>query len=383
MALDKIIQFFIKYNAVLIEALVGAIIIIVGFLAYRSFAQARDEVSGAKGTDLHDLEEMIKKLLERANQVPTSAALAKAGADGAVDTSPLLNEIEKLRIDLQTKQAEIEQMKSQSAKAPSATPAPGMSTEEKATLENQIKELQNKLAEYEIISEDIADLSFYKEENAKLRKQIESAGSVAAPAAATPSPAAAPPAPATPSASTPPTPEPMPASAPPPPVEPAGATAGPEIAANASFTPEPPAPTSQESAPPTDASFIDDDLMKEFAQAVADQKASTSETEAPAAPTPPPAADPVQAAPAAPTATPAASAGGDVDLGSLDIDKMMNEAGTLEVADVAAAPSAEEVLSQELDPDKLALEADTLNNVKPEDKELMGQFENFVKKESR
>src|SRR5690606_29016337 len=66
-----------------------------------------------------------------------------------------------------------------------ATTAPGVSTEEKDKLDAKIKELQAKLSEYEIISEDIADLSFYKEQNAKLAREVEALKSGGAVATAT------------------------------------------------------------------------------------------------------------------------------------------------------------------------------------------------------
>ena len=40
-------------------------------------------------------------------------------------------------------------------------------------LSSRIKELEAKLAEYEILEDDIADLSLYKEENARLRSELE------------------------------------------------------------------------------------------------------------------------------------------------------------------------------------------------------------------
>jgi len=49
-----------------------------------------------------------------------------------------------------------------------------LAEKERSDYEAKIKELESRLAEYEIISEDIADLSFFKEENVRLTKELES-----------------------------------------------------------------------------------------------------------------------------------------------------------------------------------------------------------------
>jgi hypothetical protein len=66
-----------------------------------------------------------------------------------------------MTLELQVKDSEIQNLKG------------GSGNQEKAKLEEKIKDLESRLAEYEIISEDIADLSRYKDENVKLKKEIE------------------------------------------------------------------------------------------------------------------------------------------------------------------------------------------------------------------
>ncbi len=48
-----------------------------------------------------------------------------------------------------------------------------MSSAEKDELAGKARDLEARLAEYEIISEDIADLSRYREENDQLKKELE------------------------------------------------------------------------------------------------------------------------------------------------------------------------------------------------------------------
>lgn len=52
-----------------------------------------------------------------------------------------------------------------------------------ASLNNQIEQLQNRLAEYEIIAEDISEISQLRHENAELKKKLEASSSSVAEAA--------------------------------------------------------------------------------------------------------------------------------------------------------------------------------------------------------
>jgi len=429
MNMEKFLHFFIKHNALLIEAMIALILIASGFLAYRSFKNSRDEETGGPVPDMSNLEDALKKIIEKANQIPaqpaaagaasggTQAALA-AGSMSSAEAASLANEITKLKLELEKKQAEIEAMK-KSGSGATATEG-GLSSEEKTALNTQINELKRKLEEYDIISADIADLSFYKEENARLQKELAAKGSASAPAQpAKPTPAATPttapqaPAPtAAPAAETipsspqtvaqaPVTDQPVATT-----VSGASPTSNSEITAVTSAAPPPEAPIAVTGQiPPTESpehaveNVIDDDIMKDFAAAVADQGGTDlSEIEIPQI-------DPITAesiegtkqtvppeAPAMPSIDIPAigeekaqvkptEGDGANPLGSLDLDKMASE--------VVALPDATQVdgqvdsLSGTMDPEKLAQEASTLtaSGVKPEDKELMGKFENFVKKE--
>lgn len=432
MQLEKFIQFVVHNNALIIQGLVGGIVLLVLFLAYRSFVAAKDtEIHGAAnlggGASLGELEEALKKILEKANAVPLAGAVSGA----TPEQGALLEKIDSLKRELEVKQVELEQAKAVApAAGASADPGvgAGMSSEEKDALEAQLKELQARLSEYEIISEDIADLSFYKEENAKLKKEMESlkqGGASAAPVVAAPVAAAQ----SAPVAATPP-PPPEPALSPSPEPAAAAAKAEPEIVGKSKAMDEALA------APAAADVVVDDDIMKEFEAAVAAQKsgglapepvkaaaspATVDLTPAPVVEAPAPVAQvdsatgglpgqssiddllaeaqadlmaematpapvvdeaheaaPSSAAPAAETAAVPVTDGG-LDLGSMDMDKMVAEAMGLD--GVESSDSAVSALEVEMDPNKLAEEAASLQAVKPEDAALMGDFENFVKKE--
>jgi hypothetical protein len=94
---------------------------------------------------------------------------------------------------------------------------------------------------------------------------------------------------------------------------------------------------------------VDDSLMAEFAAAIESQKL----------------ADPAEAE-------------SGVNLGALDMDKMVQEASVIPDSQTEVQPK--EALSADLDQEKLLKEANALGAVSPEDQKLMGEFENFVKK---
>lgn len=181
MNLEKFLHFVTYHSESIIQWVFFAILILTGSLVgLVLFRRKMDsDLVPALGGDLNAT---LSTIMERT---------AKLEAISLGDASPAVlqkvnAEIEMLKKTLQSKDAEILQMKS------SGNGKPG---EAAVDLQNRITELEAKLAEYEILEDDIADLSLYKDENAKLRREIEKykAGGVAeAPAPAAPAAAPAP-----------------------------------------------------------------------------------------------------------------------------------------------------------------------------------------------
>lgn len=400
---ENIIQFLIDNNVLVILAVASAMAALLLVWSVRTFVKsAGEETSGSSGADLSQIEQMLKDVLSKSQLVTGAPAPAAGGEEGAQPDPMLKLEIEKLQTELVQKQSEIEQAKKSSA---------GLDPEEKKNLEARIQELEAKLSEYEIIAEDIADLSKFKEENVQLKKQLAAAQT--APATETPQAASAT--------------EPATVATPEPEKEPDPPAAEPnkepevtseavvsEAAAETAEGAEAPAAidddlmkefaqavAEQKAAPeaePTkaDPTAIDDSVMDEFTKAVEEQKAKTANKEEPVVATPKeesaavPAeeskpAEPVavEAAPestsdeaAAPKTTPdeEPAIGGP----SVDLEAMMTEAVTLKEPE-GEVENIENALEQEINPDKLAAEASDLEKIKPEDVELMNNFEDFVK----
>ena len=93
-----------KHNATIIEVLFGLSLLFALLLAVRSFMFAKDEPAGAGTSSMADLEVSLKKILEKANQVPQTAS-------GEAD-APLIAEIGKLKAELEAKQKKIEELSS-------------------------------------------------------------------------------------------------------------------------------------------------------------------------------------------------------------------------------------------------------------------------------
>jgi hypothetical protein len=282
--MEKFLDFWSHYNAAIIECLVALILISVIYIVYRTFFGPRGPdafdsavVSGGGGhaaVDTVQIEKTLQKILEQQSARPATPSSAKQAGEGSPASAELIHEVSHLKKTLEERDRQIVMLKEQAdisaralaaatsaAGAVAAAPAAassGFSESERAELLAKIKELEARLAEYEIISEDIADVSFFKEENARLNRELEALKTGGASPVAPAAPVSAEPVPAAPMEATPiaPTAE-APAAAPAPSVE---------IAAS-------PVPE----ASPEAASAIDDSLMAEFARAVEGQKEGTLE----------------------------------------------------------------------------------------------------------
>lgn len=248
------------------------IILLSLFVGYRGFFGKKEAGSGdlGGGLDAVQLEKTLQKILENQSKVNAathaesatehadlhhddkpSAASAGAGPEVAAEMAQLKATIAESRKKTEALQIKVKEAEDKAAalaasagSAPAADAGSGMSEQEKEDLAGKIRDLEARLAEYEIISEDIADLSRYREENDELRKELDnmkiSAASAPAPVAAV-------------------------APIEMPPVEEAPAQAEIEV------------PVAEAAEPSPNADLIDDELMKEFAAAVEGQQNKTLE----------------------------------------------------------------------------------------------------------
>lgn len=172
-------------------------------LLIRSIRQKDDEsaTSGhGSGIDAQTVEDAVRRALGTtpiqvaAGPVDGAAPVAVAEGDPAA-LEKYKQEVQKRDIRIDELSKEIAALREQIKSATSAGgdgSAPAISDAELKDLKAKLEEMQARLAEYEIIEDDIADLSQFKEENARLKAEIDdlknrlaNAGT-AAPAAAAP-----------------------------------------------------------------------------------------------------------------------------------------------------------------------------------------------------
>ncbi|MBL7543009.1 MAG: hypothetical protein JNL11_04290 [Bdellovibrionaceae bacterium] len=253
------------------------------FIIYRQFfskaeSHATTVSSNSVSIDTSEIEEKLKKILENQSAFKTTNSDGVVAPAPTVSAAPVVantEEIEKLKIDIKEKEKVIEELKKGVAQQPVGAVG---NKEDAKKFEEKIKELEGRLQEYEIISEDIADLSFYKEENARLQKELSAGGATktATPAPVVPAPAAAS----------------VPESEVSPPVA-ASEASSPAEASSVSVAVSEPVVSSSSVAPepipvaagdaiatsPEETAVVDDDILKEFAAAVEGQKQAESVSE--------------------------------------------------------------------------------------------------------
>lgn len=310
--MDSLVNWVFQNNALIIEVLLGLILLLALYLGYRGFkASAIEEIQGTQAHLPKNLEEALQKILEKATALQSTAPATGAEGGATEDQERLLLEIGNLKSELETKQKEIEDLRAGAGAV--AQPQSNDSSE----LEAKISELQSKLAEYEIISEDIADLSFYKEQNAKLEKELSELKGKSATTAPTATAQTA--------------------------EEPAAA----EPTQPEKKSEEKPQALSEASPTPEEVSAAVDASVDAVVENLAVTESEPAEESAP--------------------------------LGDMDMDKMLQEAAEIKV-DESVNITPEEAIGDSLDEKKLLQEATALGTVTDEDAELMGEFENFVKK---
>ena len=200
------LDWFALHNTLVIQSLAAIVALLIIFLIFRLFFVPNEEAEAAKNVTYAAVEEKLNKLLEQqasmkmsvaaATEAPLGdalgadamaalsgdpaavAAAAAAGATGgeqAAELSRLRAEISTLKDSVKRKEVEIIDAKEQAQKSINTAEADAKlnTLSGKVTdYENEIEALKNRLSDYEIIAEDIADLQAFKKENAELKNQL-------------------------------------------------------------------------------------------------------------------------------------------------------------------------------------------------------------------
>lgn len=178
--MDAFLSFFIHYLPNIIQWSIAAILLLLSSLfTIMIFGKSKkDPESEMQIGDLGALEKTLKDILKSSiGDLSSSGALKTSGNESNQGSEPYQTNsgsLEQMMRELAQKDAEIEVLKqTQSQSSPVVEKAIEVDL---SSYVEKIRDLEGKLKEYEIIEDDIADLSHFKEENAKLRKKIEELG---------------------------------------------------------------------------------------------------------------------------------------------------------------------------------------------------------------
>lgn len=388
MNLEHFLDLFFRSNIILVEVLFGLVLAGIIFLTIRTFTRPETETSGS---NLKGLEDGIKKILDNYSvgkpMVATSAREGDAGSP--IELEEMSTQIERLKIQLIQKSEEVEQLKAQVSAvgansgasagslaavvsvAPATASPVTASSGDTSVLEEKIKDLEARLSEYSIIEDDIADLSFYKEETLRLQDEVktlkekllkyesgatEESHSLSSDEKSKFSEAG--------SNSK---------------IEESSAQLGESNLNDQKTSESVPMAEVTESKTENVNDAVDDDIMAEFERAVAEQKAVSS-SEKMATSLPPPEApnkevnkgeDSEKVAENSET-----SSTDDATAGGINLDKMLSEVGSLSEQESTEVTN---VLEQALDTDKLLEEATGMDKI---DTNALDEFDQFLKKES-
>ena len=197
MSFESTLHFFTNHSESIIQWIFLAILLLSAFLISRIFFGKPEVESGGAGVssmvsqvalpDGTDIGKFLQKVLDQ------TAKLEAVSADSMSSAMMTHVEAELKELKGQLHAREEELTKARAAGAPAGDNGLGAAEVEKAVV--RIRELEAKLAEYEILEDDIADLSLYKDENVRLRSELEKlkGGVVTSPVVAGPAALAPPP----------------------------------------------------------------------------------------------------------------------------------------------------------------------------------------------
>ncbi|MCB0377723.1 MAG: hypothetical protein KDD33_04460 [Bdellovibrionales bacterium] len=156
--MESILALFVNYDTYVLSFLVAGITIIFLLLIFSSFKNPEDVVMDEMADSEH-IEGALRRVLGEQRW------LNAGQGGGSVDTGA----VKKLESEILQKDKEIAKLHKQMTQNPGGGSGNEGGSDE---LQARINDLEARLREYEIIEDDIADLSLYKTENEKLRAEL-------------------------------------------------------------------------------------------------------------------------------------------------------------------------------------------------------------------
>lgn len=207
MSMNELIDWVNKNNSLMIQSGFTIILVLVVVYIYRMFFVV-DEVENEANSEVALLNQKINQLLDQQTKAAENAQAGLVDENGEVqDVEKLKSEIFKLRELLNESEKKVFEMAPTAPPASNAfVPIPTGATQPEATgatsavaaiaaslgaaaapsaeslaqveeMSKKIQQLETRLAEYDIIADDIAELSQLRSENSEMKKKLESLNS--------------------------------------------------------------------------------------------------------------------------------------------------------------------------------------------------------------
>lgn len=159
MKFESALTFVTHHSEVIIQWVFFLILVLAGSLVARGLFWKRDEsetATAGEAPGLNGVQTSLDKILAQTAKLESLTVQTGGGTDEA--------RVNTLKSDLASREEEIKKLKSEAA---------SQTGQNSDKLAERIKELEGRLAEYEILEDDIADLSLYKDENTRLKSELD------------------------------------------------------------------------------------------------------------------------------------------------------------------------------------------------------------------
>ena len=187
--MEKAIYFLAAYNPQIIQAGFAVVLLLIIVYVYRVFFMATDStVDSADFNHSPAIEQKLNQILEQQKSKSTGGAATNSTSTARSHNAE--EEIDKLKAEIYNLRQQLNETEKKVFDGGSATSEQfaGVSSGSRTSSDNggagaiseaaheefvvKVKELESRLAEYEIIADDIAELSQLRADNARLKEQL-------------------------------------------------------------------------------------------------------------------------------------------------------------------------------------------------------------------
>lgn len=190
--MNEIITWSAQHNTIVLQVVVSIVLLLSLVYVYRLFFVNSPSATGESSVELNEVNQKLDQILEQQKssgiqvieKVVTSAEIAipavgdkitEPSNPGEIDQAKAENT--KLKAQLNELEKKIFELTPVAGTEDSAKDeGPKVDPEQLVKLNKKVEELQSRLSEYDIIADDIAELSQLRAENAELKRKIENGG---------------------------------------------------------------------------------------------------------------------------------------------------------------------------------------------------------------